>query len=98
MPSMDVDAQFVLPPDPATAPPADSLAAIPTAPDDSIRCPKGCRATFGRGEELRRHMKKHQAPRYRCCFIDCDMTFYRADKLRDHLKKGHKGANLLGVK
>ena len=38
---MDVDAQFVLPPDPATAPPADSLAAIPTAPDDSIRCPKG---------------------------------------------------------
>ncbi|KNG49956.1 transcription factor c2h2 [Stemphylium lycopersici] len=96
LPGMD-NAQLVSPPYPAMAPPAGPLAAIPTAPDDSIRCPKGCRATFGRGEELHRHMKKHQAHRFRCPLIECDKTFYRADKLRDHAKRGHRGVNPLGI-
>ena len=58
--------------------------------EDRISCPKGCTATFGRPGEFRRHMRKHEKPRYKCCVLDCEKTFARADKLRDHLRQGHK--------
>jgi hypothetical protein len=58
------------------------------------RCPHGCRGTFRRDGDYRRHMRKHVKPRYRCPVMDCDMTFYRADKMRDHLRQGHKGLKL----
>jgi hypothetical protein len=64
---------------------------------DPIRCPKGCPQTFGRAEELRRHMKKHETPRYKCPIYDCPMTFYRKDKLRDHSKKGHRSRDSLNI-
>jgi uncharacterized C2H2 Zn-finger protein len=76
-----------------SAPPA--LVAPVAAPANRIRCPQGCRATFGRGGDYRRHMKSHQRPRYRCPMVGCRMTFSRADKLRDHAKKGHGGVNPL---
>ena len=57
---------------------------------DRLRCPLGCAATFGRPGDYRRHMRKHERPRYRCAVIDCDMQFARFDKLRDHLRQGHR--------
>ncbi|KAF3042296.1 hypothetical protein E8E11_004475 [Didymella keratinophila] len=55
-----------------------------------LHCPLGCSATFGRPGNRRRHMRKHEAPRYKCMVIECDKTFARADKLRDHMRKGHR--------
>lgn len=54
--------------------------------EECIRCPEGCRQTFRRGGDFRRHMKKHQAHAFKCVAIECDKTFYRLDKLRDHAK------------
>jgi uncharacterized C2H2 Zn-finger protein len=56
--------------------------------DDHLQCPYGCIDTFGRREEYRRHMKKHDGPFYPC--PHCGKMFYRQDKLRDHLRRGHK--------
>jgi hypothetical protein len=64
---------------------------------DRITCPEGCHATFGRIGELRRHMIKHQPPRYKCPILDCDQTFHRVDKLRDHTRNGHGGRNELNL-
>ena len=58
--------------------------------EPAFTCPRGCRGSFRRPGDYRRHMRKHEKPRYKCAVIDCDRTFYRADKLRDHLKKAHK--------
>jgi len=79
-----------------SAPPAPVLAPA-LASADRISCPHGCAATFGRGGEYRRHMMKHDRPRYRCPMVDCTKTFSRADKLRDHAKKGHGGRNPLNL-
>ena len=64
------------------------------ASDEVLRCRQGCRGTFRRPGDFRRHMRKHGQPRYKCLMFDCDKTFYRADKLRDHLRQGHKGFTL----
>lgn len=57
-------------------------------------CRYGCSATFGRHADYRRHMLKHEKPRYRCPMIECGRTFHRVDKMRDHVKRGHK-SNIL---
>jgi hypothetical protein len=81
----------VLPPVNIPAPPDG---AAPTANLGRFRCrTRGCSGTFKRPSERNRHEKEHEAPPYRCCFVDCPRTFHRPDKLRDHLKQGHKGAN-----
>lgn len=64
------------------------------ASDEVLRCPRGCRGTFRRPGDFRRHMRKHEQPRYKCPMFDCDKTFYRADKMRDHLRQGHRGLTL----
>jgi hypothetical protein len=81
-------AQLFPAPNPIMAPAAPPAAA-PSTGEERIRCPKGCRATFLRGGDYRRHMQMHTTPRYKCP----DMTFYRADKLRDHARQGHKEKN-----
>jgi hypothetical protein len=81
-----------------TLAPAGLTAPTTTTNTGSIRCPQGCIETFGRGEELRRHMKKHETPRYKCPIYNCPMTFYRKDKLRDHAQKGHKGRDSLNIR
>jgi len=81
-----------------TPAPAGLTAPVPPTTDAaSIRCPRGCPETFGRNEEMRRHMRKHEVPRYKCPIYDCAMTFYRKDKLQDHAKKGHKGRDVLNI-
>ncbi|KAH8725581.1 hypothetical protein GQ44DRAFT_826399 [Phaeosphaeriaceae sp. PMI808] len=69
-----------------------SAPVIPPHPTTSEhhRCPKGCTETFRRAGDYRRHMLKHDSPRFKCVVIDCSRTFYRADKLRSHIKQGHK--------
>ncbi|KAF1361361.1 hypothetical protein EJ07DRAFT_154155 [Lizonia empirigonia] len=57
-------------------------------------CPHGCPKPLHRAGDYRRHMRKHQKPRFKCPDIDCDKTFYRADKMRDHIRQGHKGLKL----
>ncbi|KAF2800938.1 hypothetical protein K505DRAFT_331204 [Melanomma pulvis-pyrius CBS 109.77] len=59
---------------------------INTPDQGHLRCPKGCRQTFRRAGDYRRHMKKHEAPEFKCVDFDCDKAFYRLDKLRDHVK------------
>ncbi|KAF1940041.1 hypothetical protein EJ02DRAFT_495893 [Clathrospora elynae] len=54
------------------------------------QCPRGCRGTFGRPEEYRRHMRKHNGPFYLCNQPGCDKQSHRKDKLRDHLRQAHK--------
>jgi len=78
-----------------SAPPAPVPGPTPTTAG-RIYCPQ-CPATFGRGGEYRRHLRIHQAPRYRCPMIDCPKEFSRADKLRDHAKRGHGGCNPLNL-
>jgi uncharacterized Zn-finger protein len=70
----------------------DAIPAIALAQVDEqrLRCPKGCKETFLRPGDYRRHMKKHDPPKFKCAIYSCDKTFYRGDKLRDHLKQGHK--------
>jgi hypothetical protein len=80
-------AQLFPAPNPMMAPAASATG------EERIRCPRGCRATFRRGGDYRRHMQMHTTPRYKCPIFDCDMTFYRADKLRDHARQGHKDKN-----
>jgi hypothetical protein len=50
----------------------------------------GCRGTFGRASEYRRHMTKHQGRSFPCTQLGCSKSFYRNDKLRDHLRQAHK--------
>ncbi|KAH7385266.1 hypothetical protein DE146DRAFT_769015 [Phaeosphaeria sp. MPI-PUGE-AT-0046c] len=52
-------------------------------------CPHGCRGTFGRPGEYRRHMGKHANPTFFCTQRGCLKSFYRKDKLKDHLRQGH---------
>ncbi|KAF1838910.1 hypothetical protein BDW02DRAFT_564514 [Decorospora gaudefroyi] len=59
-----------------------------------LRCPKGCRKTFGRPSEYHRHMKTHEGPRFKCPLFYCDKAFSRQDKLLDHARQGHKGKDL----
>ena len=59
--------------------------------EPALTCPRGCTGSFRRPGDYRRHMRKHEKPRYKCPKFDCDKTFYRADKMRDHVKQGHKG-------
>ncbi|KAI4607110.1 hypothetical protein J4E80_009841 [Alternaria sp. BMP 0032] len=82
---------------PTPAPAVLTAPVPPTTDAASVRCPKGCAQTFGRNEEMRRHMRKHQVPRYKCPIYDCAMTFYRKDKLQDHAKKGHRGRDVLNI-
>ena len=81
---------------PALVPAPVPAPAPPAAAAGRIYCPR-CPATFGRGGEYRRHLRIHQAPRYRCPMIDCPKEFSRADKLRDHAKRGHGGCNPLNL-
>jgi hypothetical protein len=69
---------------PATGGPTQPLNAIP------LTCPYGCRGTFGRSNEYRRHMKKHQGRNFLCTQPSCGKSFYRNDKLCDHLGQAHK--------
>ncbi|KAI4908758.1 hypothetical protein J4E90_008493 [Alternaria incomplexa] len=81
--------------------PAPAVLTVPVPPTTdaaSIRCPEGCPETFGRNEEMRRHMKKHGTPRFKCPIYDCPMTFYRKDKLQDHAKKGHGSRASLNIR
>lgn len=64
-----------------------------TADKNRFQCHKGCKRTLGRADDLRRHMKKHEAPEFKCFDTKCSKTFYRLDKLRNHAKQAH-GFNL----
>ena len=64
-----------------------------TAVKNRFQCHQGCTKTFGRLDDLHRHMKKHEAHQFKCFDYDCSKTFYRLDKLRDHAKQVH-GFNL----
>ena len=79
---------------PAPAPFASATAhrRTPAQPGaiNRLHCPLGCRATFGRPGDYRRHMRKHEPPRYKCMVMECDKTFTRADKLRDHMRQGRR--------
>jgi hypothetical protein len=55
-----------------------------------LTCPMGCRGTFGRPSEYRRHMTKHQGRSFRCTQPGCSKSFHRKDKLHDHLRQAHK--------
>ena len=55
-----------------------------------MTCSRGCRGTFGRPEEYRRHMRKHGPRNIFCTQSGCTMAFYRKDKLNDHLRQAHK--------
>lgn len=67
-------------------------AAVPAGTRGTVppRCCHGRKGTFGRPGEYRRHMKKHNGPRYLCNEAGCNKGFYRRDKLRDHLRQKHK--------
>lgn len=71
--------------------PGPTIPPVVNAPatGERLTCSNGCPGSFGRPSEYRRHMKKHDRPRYRCPVTDCDRTFYRADKMRDHFNRGH---------
>jgi hypothetical protein len=71
--------------------PASPTAGNPTKTADKNRfqCDKGCTRTFGRAEDLGRHMRMHETPKFRCFDIDCGKEFHRLDKLHDHTKKVH---------
>ncbi|KAF2654871.1 hypothetical protein K491DRAFT_693412 [Lophiostoma macrostomum CBS 122681] len=56
------------------------------AGDERLRCPKGCKSTFRRPAEFRRHMRKHETPQFQCLFNGCDKKFYRKDKAMAHSK------------
>jgi hypothetical protein len=64
----------------------------PTQPSgaNALTCPLGCRGTFGRPSEYRRHWKKHEGRDYACMQPGCSRSFHMKDKLRDHLRQGHK--------
>jgi hypothetical protein len=64
----------------------------PTHPPgtNALTCPLGCRGTFGRPSEYRRHCKKHEGRSYPCMQPGCSRSFHRKDKLRDHLRQCHK--------
>jgi hypothetical protein len=55
-----------------------------------LTCPHGCRGSFSRPGEYRRHMKKHRTHQHMCPQPGCGKTFYRMDKVRDHLRQLHK--------
>jgi hypothetical protein len=55
-----------------------------------LTCPHGCRGTFSRPGEYRRHMRKHGTHQHLCPRPGCGKTFYRMDKVRDHLRQFHK--------
>jgi hypothetical protein len=55
-----------------------------------LTCPHGCRGTFSRPGEYRRHMRKHGTHQHMCPQPGCGKTFYRMDKVRDHLRQFHK--------
>ena len=77
--------------------PQHGTAAPPLAPstprqpnrEERHTCPR-CRNSFGRAGDYRRHMLKHDSPKFRCIVMDCYKTFARKDKLRDHIRQGHK--------
>lgn len=57
-----------------------------------IQCTRpGCTTTFGRGAELRRHLKtvhrRGQTVPFRC--MVCEHESYREDKVREHMEKMH---------
>ncbi|KAH4052339.1 hypothetical protein HBI81_211110 [Parastagonospora nodorum] len=58
--------------------------------ESPMTCPRGCRGTFGRAGEYRRHMRKHDARNIFCTQPGCTMAFYRKDKLSDHLRQAHR--------
>ncbi|KAH5208995.1 hypothetical protein HBH77_081530 [Parastagonospora nodorum] len=58
--------------------------------ENPMTCPRGCRGTFGRTGEYRRHMRKHEARNIFCTQPGCTMAFYRKDKLSDHLRQAHR--------
>jgi hypothetical protein len=57
---------------------------------NSLACPHGCRGSFNRPGEYRRHRGKHRAHQHICLQPGCGKTFYRKDKLADHLRQLHK--------
>lgn len=71
----------------------------------ALACPHGCRGTFGRPGEYRRHMGKHANHSFFCTQLSCTKSFYRKDKLKDHLRQGHgiaqsrraRGAAVIGA-
>lgn len=68
--------------------PGENNALVPqSAP---LKCLHGCKGTFSRIEEYRRHMRKHDGPWMYCSVPGCKKRFYRLDKLRDHQRQGHK--------
>ncbi|KAF2467349.1 uncharacterized protein BDR25DRAFT_345081 [Lindgomyces ingoldianus] len=55
--------------------------------EDRIPCTApGCRKSFRRPGDFRRHLKIHGDPDFRCIIKKCPKTFTRLDKLRDHAK------------
>jgi hypothetical protein len=73
--------------------PVSTVTTGPTQPSGTNRLTcqiHGCRGTFGRASEYRRHMTKHQGRSFPCTQLGCSKSFYRNDKLRDHLRQAHK--------
>jgi uncharacterized C2H2 Zn-finger protein len=78
------------PQQPISSTPSATPASSQPSGESPMTCPRGCRGTFGRTGEYRRHMRKHKARNIFCTQPSCTMAFYRKDKLSDHLRQAHK--------
>jgi hypothetical protein len=72
--------------------PTQPTIANPSQPSiqSPLTCPHGCRGSFNRPGEYRRHMGKHRGHTLMCPQSGCGKTFYRKDKVTDHLRQFHK--------
>ncbi|KAI9428322.1 hypothetical protein H4582DRAFT_2067760 [Lactarius indigo] len=87
------DVSHIQPPAPDTAKPIDAQEVMAPAGSGTPRkllCPEeGCRATFGRQQELNRHtIGVHSLP-HKCPFCTT-YSWSRPDKIKDHLKTKHQ--------
>ena len=81
---------------PETAQLTDAQATVPTVPtsgdtSDRLPCPyEGCKTTFGRPQECKRHFIDIHTSRRQCLFPSCSYDWSRPDKIKTHLTMKHR--------